>query len=237
MNNTCIILAGGQGTRLRSVVFDRPKCLAQVLDQPFLSWQLQYLSRMGVDHFILALGYGSEKVISSLDSAWAKGLSIDYVVEPSPLGTGGAISFAMNAFSLDECIVANGDTFLSGDLSCMFECLKLNEAEAARIGLVNVKNRSRYGGVCHDENNRITSFVEKGCYGSGLINSGIYRVHKSVFSRQSTTFFSFERDVLPVLSESFLLGCCEIDAKFIDIGIPDDYFNFCDKLNEYIDGE
>ena len=101
MNTTCIVLAGGLGTRLRSAVPDLPKCLAPIACRPFLEWQLRSLAERGVQYFVLALGYGADEVLESLRQPWARALSIETVIEHELLGTGGAARFAMSETGLN----------------------------------------------------------------------------------------------------------------------------------------
>ena len=158
MSSVCIVLAGGLGTRLRSVIPDLPKCLAPIAGQPFLKWLLHSLAARGVEHFVLALGYGADPVLESLREPWALGLSIDTVIERELFGTGGAARFALDETGLDEALIANGDTFLGGSLNTMLTPLDLNGGEFMRIATVQVSDRTRFGGVSLDAMQRVTAF-------------------------------------------------------------------------------
>ncbi len=230
MNNlqTCIVLAGGLGTRLRSAVPDKPKCLAPIGSKSFLETQLSMLSAQGFNNFIISVGYLSEMVIAEvvrLESLF----KIQTATEITPLGTGGAILSTMHSLGIVESVVANGDTFLDGDISSMRQPLDLANEEFARIAITHIANRNRYGGVTI-ENNRIKGFTEKGVADSGYINAGVYRLHMSIFSHlQPGTAFSFENSILPrLINQNYLTGTA-ISGDFTDIGVPEDYFRFLDK--------
>lgn len=221
----CIVLAGGQGTRLRSVVADVPKCLAPVDGQPFLMRQLDSLAARGVGRFVLALGHQAA-LVQSAAAGWPLRPHIEWVVEPAPLGTGGAIVFAMRETGLTEALVANGDTFLGGDLSAMLTPLAADEA--VRMSVVTVPDRGRFGGVSIDAAGRVERFLEKGAQGPGPVNAGFYRVRASALPRQTDTSFSFETAMLPTLAQARQLSAVQIDGDFIDIGVPQDYWRYCE---------
>lgn len=222
----CIVLAGGMGTRLKSVLADRPKCLAPVGHTVFLDIQLQALRAQGVTDFILSLGHLSDQVLDwlSVNPQWSP---VRSVVEPSPLGTGGAIAFAMDAFGLDEALVANGDTFLDGSLAAMLEPLQTERNELFRMALVQVPDRTRFGGVSLGEGGCITGFIPKGSATAGAINAGLYRLHRRCLPALVHQPLSIEADVLPTLvMQGRVLGA-PVNGAFIDIGVPEDYAAFC----------
>lgn len=233
MSATCIVLAGGLGTRLQSVLIDKPKSLAPVDGVPFIERQISSLAKRGVSNFLISLGYGADQVIDSI-AKWSSPYNISYVIETQPLGTGGAIKFAMNSFNLEETLVVNGDTFLSGTLSKMLEPLNFSKNEKVRCGLINVPDRERYGGVDITSEGLVTQFIEKGSSGGGLINAGIYRVGINAFEGVCEVAFSFETQVLPSLSKQHYLSGEILSGKFIDIGVPEDYKLFCDQYQEFI---
>ncbi len=221
-SSVCIVLAGGFGTRLRSVVAELPKALAPIDGQPFLRRQLESLAARGVDRFVLSLGHLAEQVQEAV-AQWSLADRISCVVEPEPLGTGGAIAFAMQQSGLSEALVANGDTFLGGDLQAMLELL--NET-AVRMSVVTVPDRARFGGVSVDVEGYVDRFLEKGAQGPGPINAGFYRVSAAALQGQATVF-SFETAVLPKLAAERRLRAALIDGDFIDIGVPEDYHRYC----------
>lgn len=231
---SCIVLAGGLGTRLRSAVPDLPKCLAPIAGHPFLEWQLRSLMSRGVSHFVLALGHGAEQVREALAQPWARGLAIDTVVEPQALGTGGATRYALHQTGLQEALVANGDTFLGGSLAGMLAPLAVDQGEWMRMATVQVPDRSRFGGVAVDAQGQVTAFLEKGQSGGGPINAGLYRIHARAFADEGDAGFSMETRTMPALVARRALSACELAGPFIDIGVPDDYRRFDAGVAEYV---
>lgn len=234
MTTPCIVLAGGLGTRLRSVVPDLPKCLAPVGGHPFLEWQLRSLAQRGVDRFVLALGYGAYQVRESLNHGWASDFLIDCVIEREALGTGGATQFTMAEAGLSEALVINGDTYLGGDLASMLDPIDSASGERMRIATVRVDDRSRFGGVAVDAEDRVTAFLEKGESGAGVINAGLYRVHHSAFQEDLPATFSMETRVMPRLAAHRALQAREVAGPFIDIGVPEDYRLFAENIARYV---
>lgn len=235
MSTTCVILAGGLGTRLRSAVPDLPKCLAPIGGRPFLGWQLHSLAKRGVQRFVLALGHGADQVLASIKQPWASGLSIQVVIENGQLGTGGAARFAMEEAGLEEALIANGDTFLGGSLQVMLVPLSILDAEFMRIATVRVSDRARFGGVVVDGVQCVTEFLEKGRSDAGLINAGLYRIHRRIFEGETADGFSIETQVMPRLAAQGTLQARELTGPFIDIGIPDDYRLFDSRVYDYVD--
>jgi D-glycero-alpha-D-manno-heptose 1-phosphate guanylyltransferase len=234
MNTTCIVLAGGLGTRLRSAVPDLPKCLASIAGEPFLKWQLHSLAERGVERFVLALGHGAENVLESLKEPWARDLSIETVIERELLGTGGAARFALDRIGLDEALIANGDTFLGGSLNTMLTPLDLAVGELMRIATVQVLDRTRFGGVAVDAAQRVTAFLEKGQTGAGPINAGLYRIHRRALDCEDRDSFSMETQVMPHLVAKNALQARELSGPFIDIGVPADYLLFNSRVQDYV---
>lgn len=223
---TCIVLAGGLGTRLRSVVTDRPKCLAPVGSRTFLELQLELLGRRGISRFLLSLGHMAQLVIDSVE-ALRERFEIDWVVEPQPLGTGGGLLFTMNAKGLEEALVCNGDTWFDGDLSCLLTPLDLRSGEVVRMATVRVEDRSRFGGPALDELGWVSGFTDKGSAGPGPINAGFYRMHISAFGGfEPGSAFSLESAVIPKLVAARALRTAPVIGQFIDIGVPEDYDRF-----------
>lgn len=216
-----IILAGGFGTRLRSVVDDVPKSLAPVAGRPFLAWLLDALAAQGLRHVVLATGYLGEQIEAALGATW-KGMSLHYSRERQPLGTGGAVALAMRRVAEDTCFVLNGDTWLGLDYA-RFDA-KVREMDA-RIGvaLAVVPDVARYGAVCLEEG-RVTGFVEKGRAGPGLVNAGVYSLSRSMLDDfPAAEAFLLERDVLVPAAARETVVAYSDTADFIDIGVPEDY--------------
>jgi D-glycero-alpha-D-manno-heptose 1-phosphate guanylyltransferase len=223
---TCIILAGGLGTRLREAVPGLPKCLAPIAGRPFLEIQLELLAAQGIDDFALSLGHLADQVEDEVRRLHTR-FAIRTIVEPHPLGTGGAVAYCMESLDLEEALVTNGDTFLSGSLAGMLEPLACAAGEQARLAVVRVADRTRFGGVEIDDAGRVAAFSEKGRQGPGEINAGLYRVRRAALAAQPTSAaFSLETAILPGLAARRALGAARIDGEFIDIGVPDDYLKF-----------
>ena len=232
MDNPCVILAGGLGTRLSSVLNDVPKCLAPIGDSTFLEYQMEHLHKSGVTSFVLSLGFHAKKVIDYVGSLQNE-YNISYVVEDKPLLTGGAIKLAFLSSRLSEALVINGDTIVSGDLSEMLT--PLSEGLRCSMGLCKVSNRLRYGGVEIDDDSFVTSFGEKKNASAGLINAGIYRVNHEAFSGILDDKFSFELEILPRLVNMRQLCSRVLNGSFIDMGVPDDYKKLCENQERYFD--
>ena len=227
---TCILLAGGLGTRLRDAVPGVPKCLAPVAGRPFLQVQLEQLASQGIERFVLALGYLAEQVIHV-----AKGLRssfhVEWIVEQRPLGTGGATLFAMHDAALSEAVVANADTFLHADLSALLAPLDRDRAEDIRMIALQSEDASRYGRVVVCDG-KARAFMTGGSAHCGLINAGIYRVHRNAFAKyRPGERFSLESDVIEDLATQGKVAAAVVSGTFTDIGVPKDYFRFCKRFD------
>lgn len=224
-----IILAGGFGTRLRSVVSDVPKPMAPVQGKPFLHYVLQYLKKQGIDSVILSVGYMHEKITAHFGERYEE-VSISYSVESQPLGTGGAIRQALRHAEGEYVLVVNGDTLFSVDVVHMQEKAKETQADVIIAGRM-VEDTDRYGCMVLD-GDRIRQFSSQDIgKGPGVINGGVYLVKRDVFRwGQLVDPFSFERDFLAVCDEQVNLRCVRFADYFIDIGIPEDYRRAEDEL-------
>jgi D-glycero-alpha-D-manno-heptose 1-phosphate guanylyltransferase len=222
MIKEAIILAGGLGTRLRSVVSDLPKCMAPVNGRPFLAYIIEYLQKEGVEKYILSVGYKSETIVEYLNTEYSM-LNVQYSIEENPLDTGGAIKLACTKASGQNVMVLNGDTMFSADLK-MLSSFHVQNAADCSLCLKPMKDFDRYGVVELNADNSIGSFKEKHFYKEGLINGGIYALNAENFMQESLPeVFSFEKDYLEkYLSKRRMFGLVQ-DEYFIDIGIPEDY--------------
>lgn len=214
---TAVVLAGGLGTRLRSVVKDIPKCMAPINGIPFLSFILKKLSLNGFKKVILAVGYLKEMIIETYGSNF-ENMSIQYSIEEDPLGTGGAILKAVNLVNDDYFFVLNGDTYFDLDFKYMFQ-----HRSKFLLASKKVDDVSRYGSLSF-EKNLVKSFGEKGCTGSGYINGGVYFIYKDFLKGfPFSTKFSFEKDFLEVYVKLGQFHYLTFNSLFIDIGIPSDF--------------
>ncbi|MFM0528093.1 nucleotidyltransferase family protein [Paraburkholderia strydomiana] len=218
-----IVLAGGLGTRLRSVVPDLPKPMAEVAGKPFLWWVLRRLEQQGIGDVYLSVGYKRE-VIEAYFGAKFGTLNVHYVVEDEPLGTGGAIAKAFDVIVGDEAYVLNGDTMT------IVEFADLRSAAAPDVDLTmavaKLDDVARYGAVVFDATSmrRVTAFREKGQTGAGFINAGVYLVKREALKRyRLPEKFSFEQDFLHAHLADLRVSAVPAVSQLIDIGVPDDY--------------
>jgi D-glycero-alpha-D-manno-heptose 1-phosphate guanylyltransferase len=211
-----IVLAGGFGTRLSSVVNDVPKCLAKVNGIPFLDYVLKYAYKQGVTRFILSVGYKKEMIFDFITSQ-SYPFEVVYCEEDEPLGTGGAIKKSLTFCHSENILVLNGDTLFEYSLNSV-------QLSDCSIFLKPMRNFDRYGSVNIDDDSKIISFQEKKKMEEGLINSGAYILNKNaVFKLNLKEKFSFEKDFLEkYILQLHFIGLIQ-DAYFIDIGIPEDY--------------
>ncbi len=220
---TGVIIAGGLGTRLRSVVADRPKCLASVNGQPFILRLLQQLIDAGVDRLLLCIGYGGDQVVESIGHQFA-GVPVLYSRENEPLGTAGALKLAFDRHSCESSwLVVNGDSFL--DLNILDFQRKFDASSCvASVAAVQVANGSRFGGLTCSADGRVLAFEEKSDQSRPKwINGGVYLLTSRFLSDlPAKTPLSLEREVFPncIQSGLFAYFC---SGRFIDIGIPESY--------------
>jgi D-glycero-alpha-D-manno-heptose 1-phosphate guanylyltransferase len=226
-----IILAGGLGTRLRAAVADRPKVMAEINGQPFLNYLFNYLSWNNVSRVILATGYLHEKIEDCYGSAYKK-IKIEYTKEESPLGTGGAIKFALKRMALENVLILNGDTFFDINLNGLAALHEKSNADLT-MALKAMRHISRYGSV-KIQGTRVVNFEEKKQVEEGYINAGFYIARKNLFGRfDLPDRFSFEEDFLKKHVASLEVHAYTSDAYFIDIGVPEDYQRAQTELQEY----
>ncbi len=218
----CVVLAGGLGTRLQSVIGLYPKCMAPVNGKPFLHYIFSYLQTQGCTGIILSLGFKHEVITDWLQTElWP--FAVDYVIEETPLGTGGGISLALTKATTDNVAVLNGDTMFRVDVREMF-AHHIAKNAATTLALKPMQEFERYGVVRTNEEGCITAFEEKKYYSEGLINGGVYIVNKAALAaKQLPEKYSFEKDYFEAfVHEGNMYGFIS-DAYFIDIGIPTDY--------------
>ena len=196
-----ILLAGGFGTRLRPLTVNTPKPIVPIFDRPFLYYQIDLLKQVPeIDEVILSLNYQPAEVEALVGDGAETGLRVRYLVEPSPLGTGGAIRFA--APHLDgTVIVFNGDVLTTIDLAGLVELHRRRRARAT-IVLTPVDNPAAYGLVETDANGNVRRFLEKPSPDEivcNTINAGIYVLEPETFDRiPSDTKYSIERRYFPL---------------------------------------
>lgn len=216
-----IILAGGMGTRLRSIISEIPKPLAPINGIPFLTYLLKYLSHQAVERVILSVGYKWE-MIHEIYKDRFEGMDILYAIEKEPLGTGGAIALALTKAKDDNVIILNGDSFIKLNIDS-FSNFHHTTSSKLSFALKEMENFDRYG-IVEIEGDIITAFREKSFREKGLINAGVYIAKRDIFEDKNLPEkFSFEQDFLE--KEVYKRGFYGYKSQgyFIDIGIPEDY--------------
>lgn len=220
--SSIIILAGGLGTRLRSVVSDLPKCMAPVNGKPFLDYVISYFQNEGISDFIFSLGYKHEIVENYLQHQYPN-LSIQYSIENEPLGTGGAIRKACTLTDEKNIFITNGDTLFKASAPALLNLHRQKNADCT-LALKPMKSFDRYGVIELNADNSINSFKEKKYYESGLINGGFYLLNvESFLNEPFSSKFSFETVYLEKFYKQHKMFGLIQDEYFIDIGIPEDY--------------
>ena len=221
-NLTAVVLAGGLGTRLRSVVKDQPKVLAEIAGRPFLSYLLEQLARWRIEEVVLCIGYLGGQIESQFGRFYS-GLRLIYSPEPMPLGTAGAVRSAVPFIGTETVLVLNGDSYCEANFDAFWQwhCLK---GSAATMLLVNSPNTERFGRVRIAADGRITRFDEKKNGAEpGLINAGIYLTNINLLrSLPETNPLSLEREVFPSWIGQNFYGF-QTDSSFLDIGTPESY--------------
>ena len=223
---TAIILAGGLGTRLRSAVTDLPKPMAPIGGRPFLEYQLDYWIAQGISRFVLSVGYQHEVIIDHFGTSY-KGIELNFVIEETPLGTGGGLLLAAEKVGNDApFLLLNGDTYFSVDLKTLTEFSQEKDADWC-FSLFHSNEVGRYMGMDVSPQGQITSLKSDTDHSGCLANGGVYWVHPRAL--RSSRFapgnkVSLEDDIFPSAMDSgqHLFGI-EFPGIFIDIGLPDDY--------------
>ena len=227
-----LVLAGGFGTRLAPVLGECPKALAPINQVPFLKYQINCWVHQGITHLTFLLHYRSDQVIEFLkaeQNQHGSKIYIDWITEPEPLGTGGAILNAILKLNIaDRFFVANADTWLSSGLEAFAT------GSPQLLGVVWQEKVGRYGQVVFDDEHIIRDFVEKsGKNTAGWINAGVSLLTPDIFLNfKNLIQFSLEDDVfLDAVSKS-TLRVKILESQFIDIGVPDDYYKFISWVNK-----
>ena len=218
-----IVLAGGEGRRLRAVVQNLPKPMADIAGRPFLWWLMTRLNQQGVGRVILSVGYKAELIQDYLGKNF-NDTEIIYSVETEPLGTGGAIKLALEHAAEPGVMVMNGDTYTDMELRELETVWEASGADLV-MAVTHLEDISRYGAVViDDKTSRVVGFDEKQCSAPGYINAGTYCVRRDLFQKYSMPpKFSLERDFLPKQLEAVAPVAFAAVSGFIDIGVPEDY--------------
>jgi D-glycero-alpha-D-manno-heptose 1-phosphate guanylyltransferase len=230
-----VLLVGGMGTRLRSILPSTPKPLASVGSKSFLELLVGQLQFQRIRRIVMCTGYLADQIESEFGDGRAWDIAIEYSKESSPMGTAGAVKLAEDHLKgASDFLVMNGDSFLEVDLPQLIRFHRERQAIAS-IAVVGVENASRYGAVSADSDGRVVEFTEKSDSEiPGLINGGVYIFKHSVFECFPEGPASLERDVFPRLLSRGVYAL-EQTGMFIDIGTPEDYTKaqqISDQLND-----
>jgi mannose-1-phosphate guanylyltransferase len=230
-----LILAGGEGTRLRPLTSTIPKPVVPLAGRPFIAYMLEWLRGHGVEEVILACGFMADDVRAVLGDGAHLGLSLKYIEEPRPLGTGGALKFAEDLLE-ERFLMLNGDVLTDIDLSTQLRQHRETGARAT-LALVEVPDPSAYGLVLLADDGSVTAFLEKpgpetlapqgtttSASGRNLINAGVYVLERDVLDvlAPAGTPSSIEHDVFPRLVAQGLFGHAAT-GYWLDIGTPERY--------------
>lgn len=222
---TALILAGGKGSRLQSVVADRQKAVAKINGISFILLLLEQLERSGINKAVLCSGHLSETVHSAV-AEYKGNVRIEYSEEHEPLGTGGAVRNALDKINTANCLIMNGDSFVKIILADFIKWFTFNRYIAGMV-VASVDDTSRYGRVEMNETGLVLDFAEKNpsISDSGKINGGIYLFKTDLLNKipSAPKMSSLEKDFFPHLVSERLLYGWESSGMFIDIGTPESY--------------
>ena len=224
---TAFILAGGLGKRLRQVVSDRPKPMADVLGRPFLEILTRLLAAKGIHKFVMLVGYKADSIEEHFNDSRFGNLEIRFSHETEPLGTGGAVK-KPKRFATDPTLLVNGDTYLDVNIKELYEFHKAKRADAT-ISLFRVADVSRYGSVSMNRDGVVINFHEKSVNfcNAGLINAGVSLVSRTFMDElPEQSQFSMEAEVFPKLANTGRMFGLEQKGPFFDIGTPESYREF-----------
>lgn len=218
-----LLLVGGLGTRLRSLVSSAPKALAPMGDRPFLELLIRQLQEQGIRQLVMCTGYLADQIEAEFGDGRDVGVAIEYSKETQALGTAGAVKLAQpHLQSVSEFLVMNGDSFLELDFSLLVEFHRAHGG-LATVAVVAVENAGRYGTVHADSSAKVTAFCEKtGDDAPGLINAGVYVFSAAILDQIPDGPSSLEKDVFPRILDQGVFAA-EQQGTFIDIGTPGDY--------------
>jgi NDP-sugar pyrophosphorylase family protein len=218
---TCLILAGGKGTRLGQLCGELPKPLMPVAQRPFLEYLIVQARDQGFNRMVLCVGHKARVVEDYFGNGRRWGVRIAYSEEKEPLGTGGALREGAKLIRAPVFIAMNGDSYLDSDFLGLL-AFHARASSRATVALAQVRNTRRFGRVEVDTEGRIARFREKDGAGPGLINAGVYVFDRSVVEQFPVGVVSLEHEVLPALVGHGLYGMIS-QGRFVDMGTPDDY--------------
>jgi D-glycero-alpha-D-manno-heptose 1-phosphate guanylyltransferase len=222
-NIPAVLLVGGKGTRLRSVLPSTPKPLAALGDMSFLELLVRQLHFQGIRRLVMCTGFLADQIESAFGDGSTWGVEIEYSRENFPLGTGGAVKLAERHLQhTSDFFVMNGDSFLDVDFNDLLQLHRERRSLATITGL-HVMDASRYGTLQIAARGKVTGFTEKtGLNAPGLINAGVYIFERAILDYIPEGPASLERDVFPKILQQGVYAL-ERRGMFIDIGVPEDY--------------
>ncbi len=230
------LLAGGAGTRLKSVVSEVPKALAPIGGRPFLSILLEQYAKEGANTIVLCLHHQAEQIEDYVASLGGQvgSCQIKCVVEPRPLDTGGALRYALQEYEklsepAVEIGVANADSFIPGAYAKLLETpFAAPTLDCAHLASVFVSNVAPYGELHLHAEGRVLGFTEKGGkVHAGMVYAGVALLKARLVRAFAQDVFSLERDFFPKLIREDRVWACGVETSFIDIGTPRTYAQFC----------
>jgi len=224
-----IILAGGFGTRLQTVVSDRPKALALVSGKPFIEYQLEWLLNQGITQVTLAVHYMADQLQEFVEQWPSDKIKIDMVYEEEPLGTGGAVTNVIQQKNMTgKVLVINGDTLFNFSLQSAIISMKKRDKPVILLAS-KLDNVSRFGTIKLQDDYVLSFNQATGVDEEGIVNSGAYLMDSTLFSNKKIETFSLEYDLFPKLvKERKLIAYTVNDSEgFFDIGTPESYKEIC----------
>ena len=218
---SAVILAGGLGTRLRTVVSDRPKVMVMINGRPFVEWLVLSLHAVGIRHIVFSIGHLGHMIQEYFQSGESWGVKIDYSIEQELLGTGGALRQGISQTHSDSILVLNGDSFCQVDFGEYLNWYREQDRAGALV-LTKVSNPERFGIVDIAEDGRIIQFCEKSqTSASEWINAGIYLLSRRLIETiPAHQLVSLENNILPAWVGKNLWGFPCLGA-FVDLGTPE----------------
>ena len=231
-NIDVVVLAGGLGTRLSSVLKDKPKILAPIGKRPYIVFLLSWLKSFGARRVIFGLGHLAGAVSDYLEANVTDDFEISVVIEEKPLGTAGAIANLRSEIRTNPVVIMNGDSFVDANL-CEFVAFHRREQATVSILCTEVLDAGRYGTVKIDGDSRVIEFQEKIAHGGkGMINAGIYLFDHTQLGDISKSGPSLEKDFFPNQPIGRLIAMSG-QFNFLDIGTPQDLARAPDILGKY----
>ncbi|HTJ25018.1 MAG TPA: mannose-1-phosphate guanyltransferase [Candidatus Limnocylindria bacterium] len=222
-----VLMAGGEGSRLRPLTSRRPKPLAPVAGKPVMEHIVNLLRKHGFTEIVATLHYLADEIESYFGDGSAHGVTMHYVVEDTPLGTAGAVKLANDLLQGEPFLIISGDALTDVDLTAIVRHHREQQNDVT-IALQRVTNPLEFGVVVTDENGKIVRFLEKPSWGevfSDTINTGIYVLEPQILEKMTRgRVYDWSRDLFPeMLREGARLGGYVFDAYWTDIGNLEQY--------------